>query len=104
VPREPDKLDRYFDRLQRKLPGPFRRLVAWLRKPGGIWVRIPLGLVFLAGGFLGFLPILGFWMVPLGLFLLAEDVRFLRTPVLHLMEWLERLWNRLKRWKEARAR
>jgi hypothetical protein len=32
-------------------------------------------------GFLGFLPILGFWMVPLGLALIAIDVPFLRGPL-----------------------
>ncbi len=33
-----------------------------------------LGLVIIAGGVMGFLPVLGFWMVPLGLALLATDI------------------------------
>lgn len=37
-------------------------------------VRGLLGLVLVAGGVLGFLPILGFWMIPLGLALLATDI------------------------------
>lgn len=33
-----------------------------------------LGLVMIAGGIVGFLPILGFWMVPLGIALVATDI------------------------------
>ncbi|MEP7326113.1 MAG: hypothetical protein ABI836_09215 [Gemmatimonadota bacterium] len=95
-----DRLDQQFDRLQKRLPGPFRRLVGWLRKPKMIWVRIPVALLFFAAGFLGFLPILGFWMAPLGVLLLAEDIPFLRSPVRRLMVWLEGLWDRWKRRKK----
>ena len=35
--------------------------------------RIALGVVLMLGGVLGFLPVLGFWMVPLGLLVLAID-------------------------------
>lgn len=45
------------------------------------YLRLPLGLLLIAGGFLGFLPVLGFWMVPLGLLLIAIDVPALRAPV-----------------------
>jgi len=37
-------------------------------------VRGLLGLFLILLGFLGFLPILGFWMIPLGLALLATDI------------------------------
>ena len=37
--------------------------------------RLPIGLVLMAGGFVGFLPILGFWMIPLGAAVAALDVR-----------------------------
>lgn len=33
-----------------------------------------LGFLLVAGGIVGFLPILGFWMVPLGLALIATDI------------------------------
>lgn len=55
--------------------------MGWLRKPSSRWVRIPVGLLLVAGGLLGFLPVLGFWMVIPGLLLLALDVPFLRLPV-----------------------
>ena len=32
------------------------------------------------GGLLGFLPVLGFWMLPLGLVLLSLDFALLRRP------------------------
>ncbi len=37
-------------------------------------VRGLLGLILVLLGFLGFLPVLGFWMIPLGLALLATDI------------------------------
>lgn len=36
-------------------------------------LRISLGIALVLGGLVGFLPILGFWMVPLGLFVLSFD-------------------------------
>jgi len=40
--------------------------------------RISLGILLLIGGLLGFLPIIGFWMIPLGLAVLAVDIPPLR--------------------------
>ena len=39
--------------------------------PGFRW---PVGLALIGGGVLGFLPILGFWMIPLGITVAALDV------------------------------
>lgn len=48
-------------------------------------VRGLLGLIVILLGTLGFLPILGFWMIPLGLALLATDIppfrRWLKTQI-----------------------
>ena len=41
-------------------------------RPGFRW---PVGLVLIVLGFLGFLPVLGFWMIPLGVLVAALDVR-----------------------------
>ena len=73
-----------------KLPGPFPRWVAWLRQPSARWVRIPVALLFLCGGFLWFLPIVGFWMLPLGLLLLAQDIPLMRRLCGRLLDWIER--------------
>ncbi|WP_338022081.1 hypothetical protein [Allorhizobium sonneratiae] len=32
-----------------------------------------IGVLFIIGGCLGFLPVLGFWMVPVGLVILSHD-------------------------------
>lgn len=37
-------------------------------------VRSLLGLALIAGGLVGFLPILGFWMIPLGIAVIGLDV------------------------------
>ena len=37
-------------------------------------LRIMLGILLMLAGLLGFLPILGFWMLPLGAILLAREV------------------------------
>jgi UPF0716 family protein affecting phage T7 exclusion len=37
-------------------------------------LRALLGILFIIGGVLGFMPVLGFWMIPLGLGLLATDI------------------------------
>lgn len=81
-------------RLLAALPGPVRRGYARLTRPGWGWVRVPLGVLLTFGGFLGFLPILGFWMVPLGLLLLSEDVPFLRRPTMGALGAVQRWWDR----------
>jgi hypothetical protein len=47
--------------------------------------RIPAGIALTAGGLVGFLPIVGFWMVPLGLAVLAQDVPVMRPPLARLL-------------------
>jgi len=56
------------------------------------FIRWPIAIIFIFGGFLGFLPILGFWMAPLGLILIAEDLPFLRPPLARLFAWVLRKW------------
>jgi hypothetical protein len=55
-------------------------------------VRSIAGIIFMAGGVLGFLPILGFWMFPVGLLLIATDIPPLRRP---MQRWLARQTNTL---------
>lgn len=91
--------DRPLHRLLAALPVPVARSYRWLCQPALVWLRIPLALVLMMGGCLGFLPILGFWMVPLGMLLLAEDVPALRRPTLRLLGAVQNRWDlyRLKR-------
>jgi len=86
-------LDYQSERFERKLPDKAARLARWLRRPSSRWVRIPAALLLIAGGFIGFLPILGFWMIPLGLLLIAQDVPFLRPPMARALNWLQDKWE-----------
>jgi len=81
----------------------WRRMAAALRKAfskdtlrrGAIWgqknvppgARSVLGALLMVGGVFGILPILGFWMIPLGAAFIALDIPPLRR---RLMAWLDR--------------
>jgi hypothetical protein len=56
------------------------------------WIRWPAALLLVAGGLVGFLPIVGFWMLPVGLILVAEDIPFVRPPLARLFAWIDRKW------------
>jgi fatty acid desaturase len=86
-----DQFHRELDRLEGHLPtwarGPLQRA----RTPGAVWVRALVAAFLIVGGILGIvLPILGFWMVPLGLALLAIDLPFLRGPFARLLAFINR--------------
>lgn len=75
------RLNVHMDRWQERLPVWAARVMGWLRKPSSRWIRLPVGLLLVASGVLGFLPVLGFWMAIPGLLLLAIDMPILRRPV-----------------------
>jgi hypothetical protein len=52
--------------------------------------RIALGVGLVLGGFLGFLPILGFWMVPLGIAILSYDIPRVRLLRQRITAWWRR--------------
>lgn len=74
------RLRRQISALASSLPWLERTIHALLDNKMRI-VRLPLGILLIVAGFLGFLPVLGFWMLPLGLLLLALDLPVLRPPV-----------------------
>lgn len=86
------ELDEHLEMFERRLPENMRGFVRWLRKPGSGVVRILLGIALVLGGLIGFLPILGFWMIPLGLLVLAIDLPFVRPPLIKILDWVERKW------------
>lgn len=77
-------------RLLNQLPKPIRRCARSLLQPSARWIRIPVGVLLICGGIAGFLPVLGFWMLPIGLALLAEDVPMLRSVRSRILHWIER--------------
>ena len=73
-----------------KVPGLDTKLQLPKSKP----LRIGLGLVLVGGGLLGFLPVLGFWMIPLGLLVLSVDLPIVRRWRRQLTVW----------WHDSKAR
>jgi hypothetical protein len=99
------KLDEAYDALEEHAPDRVARAIRWLRNPRGKWVRLPLGILLVAAGFLGpVIPVLGLELIPVGLLLIAQDVPPLREPVAEMTLWLERQWVKLRRrWRDRRS-
>ncbi len=60
-------------------------------------IRVGLGILLVACGLLGFLPVLGFWMIPLGLLVLSVDIPAVRRWRRKLAVW----WHRRKQGAET---
>jgi hypothetical protein len=86
------ELDEHLERFRRRLPGWAAGFLGWLWQPRLHWVRIPIGVVLILGGIVGFLPILGFWMIPLGLIIMAKDIPLLQPTLVRFLDWVERKW------------
>ena len=54
-------------------------------------VRSLVGLILMVGGVFGFMPVLGFWMFPLGLAFIALDIPFTAHRI---EEWMVTLKER----------
>ncbi len=104
IDKDEERLNRQLDRFERQLPKRVSRCIRWLREPSSRWVRIPAGFALILGGIFSILPVLGLWMLPLGLLLLAQDLPFLRRPMRRALLWGERRWIRWKRWRRRAAR
>jgi|TARA_B100000315_G_scaffold253446_1_gene292256 hypothetical protein len=68
------------------------RTLHWGYNRVPLGVRSFIGVLFLIGGMFGFLPVLGFWMIPLGLALIALDLPFTRHKI---VDWMHRLKAKL---------
>lgn len=90
------ELDRHLEWVQSKLPSRAASCVQWLRQPSSIFWRVPISIALILGGIFSFLPVLGIWMLPLGLILIAQDVPFLQTPLARALGWVERKWQERK--------
>jgi len=100
------KFDRLLARLQARLPDRAGRAMAWLISPSASLLRLPLAVLFIIGGIFSFLPVLGVWMLPLGILLIAVDVALVRRWVVKSWPWVESRWrlrSRRKRrhWKRT---
>ncbi len=98
-------LRRAFRHLEGEVPESVGRQIRNLRHPNARWIRIPLGLLLILGGVFSILPLLGIWMLPLGLLLIAYDVPFLRRPVGRFTIWSAQRWASFQQWvKQKRGR
>jgi hypothetical protein len=60
------------------------------RMPQSRALRIAIGILLVFCGFLGFLPVLGFWMIPLGLLVLSYEFAGVRRLRRRTVVWWER--------------
>lgn len=82
-PREKTKIRFGIDhRTHEIVVGPYRQ-----RLPQSRAVRVLIGFMLIFFGLLGFLPVLGFWMIPLGLLVLSHDSPFVRRQRRKLSVW-----------------
>ncbi|MDN2564834.1 hypothetical protein N1F89_01235 [Aquibium sp. A9E412] len=61
--------------------------------PRARWARVALGVLLVLFGLLGFLPVLGFWMMPLGLLVLSYEFALFRRLRRRLAIWWGRRGN-----------
>lgn len=98
------RFQRQFEALERLAPA-LRGPLSALRRGSWFPIRFPLALILIAGGVFSFLPLLGVWMLPLGLLLLAVDLPILRGPISALIIWARRKGHRLAvRWRHWRQK
>ncbi|MEM5472657.1 hypothetical protein WNZ14_13050 [Hoeflea sp. AS60] len=73
------------------------------RLPQRAPARIALGGGLVVGGIFGFLPVLGFWMVPLGLLVLSQDLPVVRRWRRSFVVRMERRGGKRRRRQGMRA-
>jgi hypothetical protein len=104
--RRERRFQRQFVALERMVPGS-KGVFGRLRSNRWLPVRLPLALMLILGGVFSFLPVLGVWMLPLGLLLLAVDLPFLRGPisalVIRVRVAIRRMVRRWRKWRRERT-
>ena len=78
------ELNLYLDAIGKYLPAWFCPMVIRLRRPSRWPARIAISLLLVAGSLLSFLPVLGLWMLPLGLIIISQDLPALQCTVVAL--------------------
>ena len=74
--------------LRQRIAGFTYRTLKWGRDHVPPGIRSLIGVLFMIGGVFGFLPILGFWMLPLGIAFVALDIPSTRHRI---EDWMEHL-------------
>ncbi len=68
-----------------------------VRLPKSRFLRVAMGFAFIAMGLVGFLPVVGFWMIPVGLVILSVDSPLARRLRRRAEVWALRRYNRWRR-------
>lgn len=97
------RLNRQFDRIEKSVPAA-SGFLSWIRRPSSRFVRVPLGMLLILGGVFSFLPVLGIWMLPLGLLLIALDLPVLQGPMNRVTLWGQRKWTNWRRSRRAKSK
>jgi hypothetical protein len=71
--------------------------------PANRILRIGIGIGLVLLGLVGFLPVLGFWMVPLGLLVLSVDIAIVRRWRRRFSVWATRWWRFYRRREPLRT-
>ncbi len=96
------RFQRQFETLGRLIPALKGPLDA-LRRDRWRLIRLPLALLLIVGGVFSFLPLLGVWMLPVGLLLLAVDLPALRGPISAFVIWGRRRASVWSNWWKSRS-
>jgi hypothetical protein len=67
-------------------------------------VRVGIGVLLVLGGLVGFLPVLGFWMIPLGLLVLSADFPAVRRVNRRVAVAVKRWWTGTRRGAKSESR
>jgi len=95
------ELNRYFQMIDRRVPISVSQFIRWLRMPSSFAVRLVIAILLILGGIFSFLPVLGIWMLPLGLLLIAQDVPLLQKPLVAAFAGVERKCECLRvKWRD----
>src|SRR4029453_2678561 len=96
------ELNRYFEMIDRRVPISVSQFIRWLRMPSSFAIRLVIAMLLILGGIFSFLPVVGLWMLPLGLLLIAQDVPLLQKPLVAVFAWVEAKWEWLKvKWRSG---
>jgi hypothetical protein len=78
------------DRLQNHIPSSVGHNLNRLRGRRAIWMRVLTGVALIGAWCFFPLPIVGIWMLPVGLALLAHDIPIIRGPMARLLHFTNR--------------
>jgi hypothetical protein len=95
--KQKKRLYRQFSVISRMAP-PARRFIDSLLHGRLRLIRLPVAILLILGGIFSILPVLGIWMLPLGLMLLAVDVPLLQP---YVSSALIRIRRRFRIWQQG---